>query len=178
MCVATGGGSVQLGRESRTRLSGARASGSPHRRLDDDDAGLSSPAVAAAGRDLAGGAGGGGGVPSLAGAAWRGSDGSPGQRTGQRVRAGLGLRRAAVAVRHARRPTGSGGDRADGRQRAGAGRHGRVRLNTFDTFRNVHTYIHPLNDPLSGTTQVSRYQKGKTNLDFYTGARDGDWQWP
>ena len=30
--------------------------------------------------------------------------------------------------------------------------------------------------PLSGTTQVSRYQKGKTNLDF-TGARDSEWQW-
>jgi len=29
---------------------------------------------------------------------------------------------------------------------------------------------------LSGTTQVSRYQKGKTNLDF-TGARDSEWQW-
>jgi len=29
---------------------------------------------------------------------------------------------------------------------------------------------------LSGTTQVSRYQKGKTNLDF-TGARDSGWQW-
>jgi len=28
----------------------------------------------------------------------------------------------------------------------------------------------------SGTTQVSRYQKGKTNLDF-TGARDSEWQW-
>jgi len=27
-----------------------------------------------------------------------------------------------------------------------------------------------------GTTQVSRYQKGKTNLDF-TGARDSEWQW-
>jgi len=36
--------------------------------------------------------------------------------------------------------------------------------------------IHPLNCPLSGTTQVSRYQKGKTNLDF-TGARDSEWQW-
>ena len=41
---------------------------------------------------------------------------------------------------------------------------------------NIHTYIHPLNGPLSGTTQVSRYQKGKTNLDF-TGARDSEWQW-
>jgi len=35
---------------------------------------------------------------------------------------------------------------------------------------------HPFNGPLSGTTQVSRYQKGKTNLDF-TEARDGEWQW-
>jgi len=26
------------------------------------------------------------------------------------------------------------------------------------------------------TTQVSRYQKGKTNLDF-TEARDNEWQW-
>jgi len=29
---------------------------------------------------------------------------------------------------------------------------------------------------LSGTTWVSRYQKGKTNLDF-TGARDSEWHW-
>jgi len=29
---------------------------------------------------------------------------------------------------------------------------------------------------LSGTTQVSQYQKGKTNLDF-TKARDSEWQW-
>jgi len=36
--------------------------------------------------------------------------------------------------------------------------------------------MHPLNGPLSGTTQVSRYRKGKTNLDF-TGARDSEWQW-
>jgi len=32
------------------------------------------------------------------------------------------------------------------------------------------------NGPLSGTTQVSRYQKGKTNVEF-TEARDSDWQW-
>ena len=38
------------------------------------------------------------------------------------------------------------------------------------------TKQHPLNGPLSGTTQVSRYQKGKINLDF-TGARDSGWQW-
>jgi len=29
---------------------------------------------------------------------------------------------------------------------------------------------------LSGTTLVSQYQKGKTNLDF-TEARDSEWQW-
>jgi len=29
---------------------------------------------------------------------------------------------------------------------------------------------------LSGTTRVSRYQKGKTNLDF-TEARDSEWHW-
>jgi len=40
--------------------------------------------------------------------------------------------------------------------------------------RRKHT--HPFNGPLSGTTQVSRYQKGKTNLDF-TEARDSEWQW-
>ena len=38
-----------------------------------------------------------------------------------------------------------------------------------------HTHTHPFNGPLSGTTQVSRYQKGKTNLDF-TEARDSEWQ--
>jgi len=36
-----------------------------------------------------------------------------------------------------------------------------------------YTTLHPFNRPLSGTTQVSRYQKGKTNLDF-TAARDGE----
>ena len=39
-----------------------------------------------------------------------------------------------------------------------------------------HTHTHPFNGPLSGTTQVSRYQKGTTNLDF-TEARDSEWQW-
>jgi len=32
------------------------------------------------------------------------------------------------------------------------------------------------NGLLCGTTQVSRYQKGKTNLDF-TEATDSEWQW-
>jgi len=42
--------------------------------------------------------------------------------------------------------------------------------------RYIHTYLHPFNGPLSGTTWVSQYQKGKTNLDF-TDARDSEWQW-
>ena len=37
-------------------------------------------------------------------------------------------------------------------------------------------HTHPFNGHLSGTTRVSRYQKGKTNLDF-TEARDSEWQW-
>ena len=41
---------------------------------------------------------------------------------------------------------------------------------------NTHTHTHPFNGNFSGTTQVSRYQKGKTNLDF-TEARDSEWQW-
>jgi len=40
----------------------------------------------------------------------------------------------------------------------------------------VHTHTHLFNGPLSRTTQVSRYQKGETNLDF-TEARDSEWQW-
>ena len=35
---------------------------------------------------------------------------------------------------------------------------------------------HAFNGPLSGTTRVSQYQKGKTNLHF-TEARDSQWQW-
>ena len=38
------------------------------------------------------------------------------------------------------------------------------------------THTHPFNGPLSGTTQVSRYHRGKTNVDF-TEARDSEWQW-
>jgi len=36
---------------------------------------------------------------------------------------------------------------------------------------HTHTHTHPFNGPFSGTTQVSQYQRGKTNLDF-TEARD------
>jgi len=41
---------------------------------------------------------------------------------------------------------------------------------------HVRTYTHPFNGSFSGTTRVSRYQKGKTNLDF-TWARGSEWQW-
>jgi len=41
---------------------------------------------------------------------------------------------------------------------------------------HAHTHTHTFNSPLSRTTQVSRYQTGKTNLDF-TEARDSEWQW-
>jgi len=40
----------------------------------------------------------------------------------------------------------------------------------------VMTHAHLFNGPLSGTTRVSPYQKGKMNLAF-TEARDNEWQW-
>ena len=66
----------------------------------------------------------------------------------------------------------------------GVALHGRLMLNArlsrvqVQTAHNnsKHTHTHPFNGPLSGTTQVSWYQKGKTNLDF-TEARDSEWQW-
>ena len=39
-----------------------------------------------------------------------------------------------------------------------------------------YTHTHRFNGPFSGTTQVSHYQKGKTNLDFAE-ASDIEWQW-
>ena len=41
---------------------------------------------------------------------------------------------------------------------------------------HTNGHIHPFNSLFSGTTWVSRYKKGKTNLDF-TEARDSEWQW-
>ena len=46
----------------------------------------------------------------------------------------------------------------------------------FKDFVHRNTHTHPFNSPFSGTIKVSRYQKGKTNLDF-TEARDSEWQW-
>ena len=46
----------------------------------------------------------------------------------------------------------------------------------FRSLLTTTTTLHRFNGPFSGTTQVSRYQKGKTNLDF-SEARDSEWQW-
>jgi len=55
-----------------------------------------------------------------------------------------------------------------------------VRWETMALTLSSHTHTHAraraFNCLLSGTTQVSRYQKGKTNLDF-TEAWDSEWQW-
>jgi len=40
----------------------------------------------------------------------------------------------------------------------------------------LHTHTHTFDGPFPGNIQVSRYQEGKTNLDF-TEARDSEWQW-
>ena len=37
-------------------------------------------------------------------------------------------------------------------------------------------HTHAFNGPLTRTTRVGWYQKGKTNVDF-TEARDSEWQW-
>ena len=46
----------------------------------------------------------------------------------------------------------------------------------FRLLLSAAKHTHPFNGPFSGTTQVSRYQKDKTNLDF-TEARDSERQW-
>ena len=51
-----------------------------------------------------------------------------------------------------------------------------MRNHTHQTACIEHTHTHPFNGPFSGTTRVSRYQKGKTSLDF-TEARRSEWQW-
>jgi len=42
----------------------------------------------------------------------------------------------------------------------------------YNNMNMIHT--HPFNGPFSGTTRVSQYQKGETNLDF-TEAKDSEW---
>jgi len=51
-------------------------------------------------------------------------------------------------------------------------------MHSQSTYRgggHKYTHMHAFNGPLSGTIQVSWYQKGKTNLDFID-ARDSEWQ--
>ena len=70
-------------------------------------------------------------------------------------------------------------------------RTARTRSVTTSSLQNVHKHVQSSqaactffptlhtrasSGPLSGTTRVSWYQKGKTNLDF-TEARDSEWQW-
>ena len=54
----------------------------------------------------------------------------------------------------------------------------RTRGNKFKLVQHHCHYdiLQSFNGLFSRTTWVSRYQKGKTNLDF-TGARDSEWQW-
>ena len=48
--------------------------------------------------------------------------------------------------------------------------------NTLYSLPHTRAHTHTFNGPFSRTTRVSRYQKGKTKLDF-TEARDSEWQW-
>ena len=56
-------------------------------------------------------------------------------------------------------------------------RHTKFEVSSFSHSGGIsHTHTHTFNGPFSRTTQVSRYQKGKTNMDF-TVARDSERQW-
>ena len=55
-------------------------------------------------------------------------------------------------------------------------RHYTAAPGTPNLHTHTHTHTHPFNGRLSGSTRVSQYQKGKTDLEF-TGARDSEWQW-
>ena len=46
----------------------------------------------------------------------------------------------------------------------------------WNTYTRTCTHTHLFNGPLSRTTRVSQYQKGKTNLDFAE-AKDSEWHW-
>jgi len=64
--------------------------------------------------------------------------------------------------------------------RNGTSRDLKVQIRCAYTPLYVHTHTHthtqPFTGPLSGNTRVSRYHKGKTNLDFAV-ARDSERQW-
>jgi len=55
-------------------------------------------------------------------------------------------------------------------------RHAWCRHRLAHNVNNYYTTLHPFNGTFSRTTQASRYQNSKTNLDF-TEARDSEWQW-
>jgi len=66
-------------------------------------------------------------------------------------------------------------------RRSLSGRHTHTQTDLTDsTTRHLHavtpSHTRLFSRPVSGTTRVSRYHKGKTNLDF-TEARDCEWQW-
>jgi len=50
------------------------------------------------------------------------------------------------------------------------------KLNGLCSVTVLYVTLLPFNGLYSRTTWVSRYQKGKTNVDF-NGARDSEWQW-
>jgi len=52
-----------------------------------------------------------------------------------------------------------------------------VSINVSFTVSHTHAHTRAFNGSFSGTTQVSRYQKDKTNLEF-TEVRDSEWQHP
>jgi len=48
---------------------------------------------------------------------------------------------------------------------------------TLQSLGKQQQQLHPFDGPLSETTRVRWYQKGKTNLDLITKAKDTEWQW-
>jgi len=56
------------------------------------------------------------------------------------------------------------------------GKQGQLAIQGLRGKRPLIHHTHPFNGPMSRTTWVGRYQKGKTNL-YFTEARDSEWQW-
>jgi len=109
---------------------------------------------------------------------------APGKPTGAAYRRRIWtrrFRRSAGEMDSCRRPR-VGGAPAAGEVEGSSSRCPKSRARTMtslaatSTSWQTHTHTHPFNGPFSTTTQVSRYQKGKTNLDF-TEATDSEWQW-
>jgi len=58
-----------------------------------------------------------------------------------------------------------------------SGFHSHADTHTHTHITHTHTTVSRPSWILSGTTRVSRYQKGKTRKVKLTGARDREWQW-